>query len=137
MGVSMALVLASNITINLDLGAAYGTAKAGTGISSISIWRPGLVMKSLIPVVMAGILGIYGMIVAVIISQKGTEIFYLVKNSNDYSQRLGFMHMASGLVCGFSCIVYNDGYRRLDIRLERWETWVFVVMRCSRDYSSV
>jgi hypothetical protein len=29
-------------------------------------------MKSLIPVVMAGILGIYGMIVAVIISQKGT-----------------------------------------------------------------
>jgi hypothetical protein len=29
------------------------------------------VMKSLIPVVMAGILGIYGMIVAVIISQKG------------------------------------------------------------------
>jgi V-type H+-transporting ATPase proteolipid subunit len=30
-------------------------------------------MKSLIPVVMAGILGIYGMIVAVIISQKGTS----------------------------------------------------------------
>lgn len=29
-------------------------------------------MKSLIPVVMAGILGIYGMIVAVIISQRGT-----------------------------------------------------------------
>jgi V-type H+-transporting ATPase proteolipid subunit len=28
-------------------------------------------MKSLIPVVMAGILGIYGMIVAVIISQRG------------------------------------------------------------------
>ena len=29
-------------------------------------------MKSLIPVVMAGILGIYGMIVAVIITQRGT-----------------------------------------------------------------
>lgn len=71
MGVSMALVLASNIIFDIDLGAAYGTAKAGTGISSISIWRPGLVMKSLIPVVMAGILGIYGMIVAVIITQKG------------------------------------------------------------------
>ena len=54
-----------------DFGAAYGPAKAGTGISSISIWRPSVVMKSLIPVVMAGILGIYGMIVAVIISQKG------------------------------------------------------------------
>lgn len=57
--------------LQLDLGAAYGTAKAGTGISSISIWRPGVVMKSLIPVVMAGILGIYGMIVAVIITQNG------------------------------------------------------------------
>ena len=56
------------------MGAAYGTAKAGTGISSIAIWRPGVVMKSLIPVVMAGILGIYGMIVAVIISQKGNSI---------------------------------------------------------------
>lgn len=52
------------------MGAAYGTAKAGTGISSIAIWKPAVVMKSLIPVVMAGILGIYGMIVAVIISQK-------------------------------------------------------------------
>lgn len=31
-------------------------------------------MKSLIPVVMAGILGIYGMIVAVIISQRGTNL---------------------------------------------------------------
>jgi V-type H+-transporting ATPase proteolipid subunit len=71
MGVSMALVLASNTDIIVDLGAAYGTAKAGTGISSISIWKPSVVMKSLIPVVMAGILGIYGMIVAVIISQKG------------------------------------------------------------------
>ena len=72
MGVSMALVLASNHWISEDLGAAYGTAKAGTGISSIAIWKPSVVMKSLIPVVMAGILGIYGMIVAVIISQKGT-----------------------------------------------------------------
>ena len=59
----------------LDLGAAYGTAKAGTGISSIAIWKPSVVMKSLIPVVMAGILGIYGMIVAVIVSQKGTFKF--------------------------------------------------------------
>ena len=75
MGVSLALVLASIFLSNIDLGAAYGTAKAGTGISSISIWRPAVVMKSLIPVVMAGILGIYGMIVAVIISQRGESLF--------------------------------------------------------------
>jgi V-type H+-transporting ATPase 16kDa proteolipid subunit len=54
----------------LDLGAAYGTAKAGVGITSMGVLKPDLIMKSIIPVVMAGILGIYGMIVAVILSQK-------------------------------------------------------------------
>ena len=62
-------------------------------------------MKSLIPVVMAGILGIYGMIVAVIISQKSISNLTLVKKDNDYTYKLGFSHMASGLVCGFSCVV--------------------------------
>jgi V-type H+-transporting ATPase proteolipid subunit len=61
-------------------------------------------MKSLIPVVMAGILGIYGMIVAVIITQKSTLLFIIVKKES-YDHYLGFSHMASGLVCGFSCIV--------------------------------
>lgn len=96
---------------NSDLGAAYGTAKAGTGISSISIWRPAVVMKSLIPVVMAGILGIYGMIVAVILSQKSNKLFNAVKKG-EYNYHEGYKHMASGLVCGFSCVVfflYNKG----------------------------
>lgn len=52
----------------LDVGAAYGTFKSGAGISGIGIWKPEIIMKSLIPVVMAGILGIYGMIVAVLLS---------------------------------------------------------------------
>ena len=50
-----------------NMGAAYGTAKSGVGISSLGILKPELIMKSIIPVVMAGILGIYGMIVAVIL----------------------------------------------------------------------
>jgi len=50
-----------------NIGAAYGTAKSGVGISSIGVLKPELIMKSIIPVVMAGILGIYGMIVAVIL----------------------------------------------------------------------
>ena len=75
MGVSCALVFASIISFSLtcltnlkiDLGAAYGTAKSGVGISSMGVLKPDLIMKSIIPVVMAGILGIYGMIVAVIL----------------------------------------------------------------------
>jgi len=50
------------------LGAAYGTAKSGTGIAAMSVMRPELIMKSIIPVVMAGILAIYGLVVAVLIA---------------------------------------------------------------------
>eukprot|EP00980_Cylindrotheca_fusiformis_P022855 scaffold9857_cov127-Cylindrotheca_fusiformis.AAC.1 len=60
MGVTSALVFA-------NIGAAYGTAKSGVGISSMGVMNPGLVMRNIIPVVMAGVLGIYGLIVAVII----------------------------------------------------------------------
>ena len=38
----------------------------------MGVLKPELIMKSVVPVVMAGILGIYGMIVAVIIYQKST-----------------------------------------------------------------
>ncbi|KAE8978030.1 hypothetical protein PF011_g23413 [Phytophthora fragariae] len=51
----------------LDLGTAYGTAKAGVGIASMGVMRPDLAMRNIIPVVMTGILGIYAPIVAVII----------------------------------------------------------------------
>lgn len=49
-------------------GSAYGTAKSGVGIAAMGVMRPELVIKSVVPVVMAGILGIYGLIIAVIIS---------------------------------------------------------------------
>jgi V-type H+-transporting ATPase proteolipid subunit len=48
------------------MGAAYGTAKAGVGVASMGVLKPELVMRSIIPVVMAGVIGIYGLIVAVI-----------------------------------------------------------------------
>ena len=59
-----------------NLGAAYGTAKSGAGISGMGVSRPDLVMKALIPVVMAGVVGIYGLIIAVIISTKGKDLFW-------------------------------------------------------------
>lgn len=61
----------TTLIVILDLGAAYGTAKSGVGICSMGVLKPDLIMKSVIPVVMAGILGIYGMIVAVILLGRG------------------------------------------------------------------
>lgn len=51
------------------LGAAYGTAKSGTGVSAMAVMRPELIMKSMVPVIMAGIVAIYGLVVAVLITQ--------------------------------------------------------------------
>jgi ATP synthase proteolipid subunit len=64
----------AKLTINpclssrLALGAAYGTAKSGTGIAAMSVMRPELIMKSIIPVVMAGIIAIYGLVVAILVA---------------------------------------------------------------------
>uniref|UniRef100_A0A1I7YC21 V-type proton ATPase proteolipid subunit n=1 Tax=Steinernema glaseri TaxID=37863 RepID=A0A1I7YC21_9BILA len=52
------------------LGAAYGTAKASVGITSMGVLRPELVMKSIIPVIMAGVIAIYGLVVGMVIQTK-------------------------------------------------------------------
>ncbi|KAI6216145.1 V-type proton ATPase proteolipid subunit [Aphelenchoides fujianensis] len=75
-------------------GSAYGTAKSGTGIASMAVARPDLVMKAIIPVVMAGIVAIYGLVVAVIISGR------VQAGGKDYLITTGFAQFAGGLVCG-------------------------------------
>ena len=54
--------------IHLGFGAAYGTAKSGVGIASMGVLRPDLIIKNVVPVIMAGIIGIYGLVVAVLVS---------------------------------------------------------------------
>jgi len=89
MGSALALSLAC-------LGSAYGTAKAGVGISAMGINHPQLVMKCIIPIVMAGVLGIYGLIVGVIISSK------LVAGNAGYSVFNGYAHLGAGVSCGLA-----------------------------------
>ena len=88
MGIAAALVFA-------NLGAAYGTAKSGVGICSMGVLKPDKIIKSVIPVIMAGILGIYGLIVAVILNQKITD---------NYNYKTGYSHLSSGLCCGLSSL---------------------------------
>ncbi|KAG2016731.1 hypothetical protein GB937_006211, partial [Aspergillus fischeri] len=45
--------------------AAYGTAKAGVVVCSSGVLRPDLIVKNILPTVMAGILGIYGLVASV------------------------------------------------------------------------
>uniref|UniRef100_A0A0V0G4Y9 V-type proton ATPase proteolipid subunit n=1 Tax=Triatoma dimidiata TaxID=72491 RepID=A0A0V0G4Y9_TRIDM len=86
---------AASAMIFSALGAAYGTAKSGTGIAAMSVMRPELIMKSIIPVVMAGIIAIYGLVVAVLIAGS-------LDNYDQYPLYKGFMHLGAGLAVGFS-----------------------------------
>jgi len=89
LGVSSAIVLA-------NLGAAYGTAKSGVGIANLGVTRPDMVMRSIIPVVMAGVLGIYGLITSVIINGK--------IHAPSYSSYSGYAHLAAGVTVGMSSL---------------------------------
>ena len=71
MGIVAGLVFA-------NLGAAYGTAKSGVGIVSVAVLKPELLFRSIIPVVMAGVLGMYGMIIAILL--KGNRKYRLFSN---------------------------------------------------------
>ncbi|KAI9912234.1 hypothetical protein PsorP6_008705 [Peronosclerospora sorghi] len=81
------------------LGTAYGTAKSGVYIASMGVMRPELAMRNIVPVVMAGVLGIYGLIVAVVI--KGS-IDPPNGNAPMYGSYYGFAHLSAGLFCGLS-----------------------------------
>ncbi|XP_033646311.1 V-type proton ATPase 16 kDa proteolipid subunit [Asterias rubens] len=89
MGATSAMVFSA-------LGAAYGTAKSGTGIAAMSIMRPELIMKSVVPVVMAGIVAIYGVVVAVVIANG------LSDDPTKYSLYRSFLHLGAGLSVGLS-----------------------------------
>ena len=87
MGVTSALVFA-------NLGAAYGTAKSGVGIASLGVIDSSKIFRALIPIIMAGILGIYGLIVAV----------FLAPPKDDFKARDGYKFLAAGLCCGLSSL---------------------------------
>ena len=89
-----------------NLGAAWGTGQAGRALSATGVARPDLTFKNIIPVVMAGVLGIYGLIVAVIIAT-GVPAFSTGSGTySDYSLYSGFSHLCAGLtvgLCSLSC----------------------------------
>merc|ERR1719182_524088 len=92
MGAAFALVFS-------NLGAAYGTGKSGMGISALGVGKPDLVMKSIVPVVMAGVLGIYGLIIAVIIAN---AVAGVEGGRPSYGYFSAMSHFGGGLACGLS-----------------------------------
>ena len=61
----------------------------------MGVMKPTAVIKGVIPVIMAGILGIYGLIVAVILGQK---------LSGYIGYKEGYQYLGSGLCCGLTSL---------------------------------
>lgn len=64
------------------------------------IRHPSSVMKNVIPVVMAGVIGIYGLIVAVILAESIPKPHG--NRDNSYSIYTAMAHLCAGLCCGVS-----------------------------------
>jgi len=89
---------ATSAMIFSALGASYGTAKSGTGIAAMSVMKPEMIMKAIIPVVMAGIIAIYGLVVAALIANGiGSPA-----DDTPYTMYKSFAHLGAGLSVGFA-----------------------------------
>lgn len=89
LGAALALALTS-------VGTAYGMAKACEGVTEMALMHPKFIMKSMLPIVMAGIGPIYGLVVAVLIAGH---------NFNEkYSLQLGMLDLGAGIAVGIAGI---------------------------------
>ncbi|PVF95007.1 V-type ATPase [Serendipita vermifera] len=116
-GVAAAMVFST-------IGAAYGTGKAGIGIAGLGSFRPELVMKSLIPVVMSGIIAVYGLVVSVLITGS-------LDPTLDYPLWTGFVHLGAGIACGMTGMAAGYAIGHVGdacVRAYLHESKVFVTM---------
>ena len=87
MGAALAVIFS-------NAGAAYGTAKSSIGIMNMGLVDSNKIFRALIPVIMAGILGIYGLITAILMGTK----------AGNADAQLGYKQFAAGLCCGLSSL---------------------------------
>ncbi|XP_012352032.2 V-type proton ATPase 16 kDa proteolipid subunit-like [Nomascus leucogenys] len=99
MGASAAMVFSSP-------RAAYGTVESGAGIAAMSVMRPELIIKSIIPAVMAGIIAIYGLVVTVLIANSPNDGISLYRSCLQLGA--GRSVGLSGLAAGFAIDIAGD-----------------------------
>ncbi|KAL1502949.1 hypothetical protein AB1Y20_011020 [Prymnesium parvum] len=97
LGAALALVFG-------NMGAAYGTWKSALGLSTIAKLprhkvQTEMVMKSIMPVILSGVCGIFGLIIAVIIS---SNMRGPIATKTTYAIYTGYAHLGAGLTVGLS-----------------------------------
>ena len=86
------------------LGSAYGTAKSSIGVSSMGVMKPELIMRGIIPVIFAGIIPIYGIILCIMLVGHFNQPYSLFSSFLDLSAGLttGFCGLGAGLTIGIA-----------------------------------
>ena len=85
------------LSVIIGLGAAYGTAQAGLGLCRAGTRKPSIAIKGIIPVAMAGVRAIYGLVLAIIILSGVRE--------SSYTCYRGLGHLSAGMCCGVAQLV--------------------------------
>lgn len=99
------------------------------GVCAMGVDHPKGVIKNIVPIVMAGVLGIYGLIVSVIITQAISAP--MEGFGNTYSTYNGYTHLAAGLCCGLSClaaggtigVIGECGVKGFGLKASRGRKW--------------
>lgn len=90
-GMAISVVLSS-------FGSAFGTAKAGVGMATGGLINPGPLTKLTLPVIMAGVLSIYGLITMLVINSKVTTY------PLGMPYYVGYAHFAAGICTGVASL---------------------------------
>jgi V-type H+-transporting ATPase proteolipid subunit len=86
-------------------GSAFGTAKCGIGLASASIINKSVIVRGLIAPIMAGIIGIYGLVFAIVILNTIESGGYHVLKAYSHfggGISVGFTGLAAGLTIGIA-----------------------------------
>lgn len=75
-------------------GSAFGTAKCGIGLASASVINKTVIVRGLIAPIMAGIIGIYGLVFAIVVLD--------TISSDGYHVAKAYAHFGGGLAVGFT-----------------------------------
>jgi V-type H+-transporting ATPase proteolipid subunit len=78
------------------IGSGYGTAKSSIGVFAVCAMHPEFIYRGLMPIIMAGIVGIYGLVSAVIIVPSVSS------TPGGYNLFDGYANLAGGLSVGLT-----------------------------------
>ena len=95
MGIAIALAFTA-------IGSGYGTAKSSIGLFKVCIDHPEQIYRGLMPVIMAGIVGIYGLVAAIIITPSMNDPYSLYNGYSNFAGGIcvGLSGLASGVCIG-------------------------------------